>query len=149
MVSEVARVARPGREGGFGMSEQQSEAGAGWVMFAGIILITVGVFQAFAGLVGILEDEILVVTPDYLVQLDATTWGWVHMIIGLIVLAAGFGIFAGNVLARTVGVFVAIGSMISMFFWLPWYPVWAIIIIALDITIIWALTVHGRVLSNR
>jgi hypothetical protein len=131
------------------MSEQQSEAGAGWVMFAGIILITVGVFQAFAGLVGILEDEILVVTPDYLVQLDATTWGWVHMIIGLIVLAAGFGIFAGNVLARTVGVFVAIGSMISMFFWLPWYPVWAIIIIALDITIIWALTVHGRVLSNR
>ena len=131
------------------MSEQQSEAGAGWVMFAGIILITVGIFQAFAGLVGILEDEILVVTPDYLVQLDATTWGWVHMIIGLIVLAAGFGIFAGNVLARTVGVFVAIGSMISMFFWLPWYPVWAIIIIALDITIIWALTVHGRVLSNR
>jgi hypothetical protein len=131
------------------MSEQQSEAGAGWVMFAGIMLIVVGIFQAFAGLVGILEDEVLVVTPDYLVQLDATTWGWVHMIIGLIVLAAGFGIFAGNVLARTVGVLVAIGSMISMFFWLPWYPVWAIIIIAVDITIIWALTVHGRVLSNR
>lgn len=131
------------------MSEQQSEAGAGWVMFAGIMLIVVGIFQAFAGLVGILEDEVLVVTPDYLVQLDATTWGWVHMIIGLIVLACGFGIFAGNVLARTVGVLVAIGSMISMFFWLPWYPVWAIIIIAVDITIIWALTVHGRVLSNR
>jgi hypothetical protein len=131
------------------MSEQQSEAGAGWVMFAGIMLIVVGIFQAFAGLVGILEDEVLVVTPDYLVQLDATTWGWVHMIIGLIVLACGFGIFSGNVLARTVGVLVAIGSMISMFFWLPWYPVWAIIIIAVDITIIWALTVHGRVLSNR
>lgn len=131
------------------MSEQHSEAGAGWVTFAGIILITVGVFQAFAGLVGILEDEILVVTPDYLVQLDATTWGWVHMIIGLIVVAAGFGIFSGNVLARTVGVFAAVGSMISMFFWLPWYPVWAIIVIAMDIAIIWALTVHGRVLANR
>ncbi len=131
------------------MSEQHSEAGAGWVMFAGIILITVGIFQAFAGLVGILEDEILVLTPDYLVQLDATTWGWIHMIIGLLVIAAGFGIFSGNVLARTVGVFVALGSMISMFFWLPWYPVWAIVVIALDITIIWALTVHGRVLSER
>jgi hypothetical protein len=131
------------------MSEQPHEAGAGWVMFAGIMLIAIGIFQAFAGLVGILEDEILVVTPDYLVQLDATTWGWIHMIIGLIVLASGFGIFSGNVLARTVGVFVAIGSMISMFFWLPWYPVWAIIVIALDITVIWALTVHGRVLSNR
>ncbi len=117
-------------------------------MFAGIILITVGIFQAFAGLVGILEDEVLVVTPDYLVQLDATTWGWVHMIIGLIVMAAGFGIFSGNVLARTVGVLAALGSMIAMFFWLPWYPVWAIIVIAMDIAIIWALTVHGRVLSN-
>lgn len=117
-------------------------------MFSGMILITVGIFQAFAGLVGILEDEILVVTPDYLVQLDATTWGWVHMIVGLIVIAAGFGIFSGNILARTVGVFAALGSMISMFMWLPWYPVWAIIIISMDIAIIWALTVHGRVLSS-
>ena len=131
------------------MSEQRSEAGAGWVTFAGIILIVVGIFQAFAGLVGILEDEIMVLTPDYLVQLDATTWGWVHMIIGLIVIASGFGIFSGNVLARTVGVFAAIGSMLSMFFWLPWYPIWAIIVISMDIAIIWALTVHGRVLANR
>ena len=131
------------------MSEQRSDAGAGWVTFAGIILITVGIFQAFAGLVGILEDEILVLTPDYLVQLDATTWGWVHLIIGLIVIASGFGIFSGNVLARTVGVFAALGSMVTMFFWLPWYTVWAIIDIAMDIAIIWALTVHGRVLANR
>lgn len=131
------------------MSEQRSDAGAGWVTFAGIILIVVGIFQAFAGLVGILEDEILVLTPDYLVQLDATTWGWVHMIIGLIVIASGFGIFSGNVLARTVGVFAAIGSMLSMFFWLPWYPIWAIIVISMNIAIIWALTVHGRVLANR
>ena len=131
------------------MSEQRSDAGAGWVTFAGIILIVTGFFQAFAGLVGILEDEILVLTPDYVVQLDATTWGWVHLIIGLIVIASGFGIFSGNVLARTVGVFVAIGSLVSMFFWLPWYPVWAIVIIAMDIAIIWALTVHGRVLADR
>ena len=131
------------------MSEQHSEAGAGWVTFAGIILITVGIFQAFAGLVGILEDEILVVTPDYLVQLDATTWEWVQIIIRSMVVAAGFGIFSGNVLARTVGVFAAVGSMISMFFWLPWYPVWAIIVIAMDIAIIWALTVHGCVLADR
>ena len=131
------------------MSEPQSEAGAGWVMFAGIILIAVGFFQAFIGLVGLLEDEVLVVTPDYVAQLDATTWGWVHMIIGLIVLAAGFGIFSGNVLARTVGVFAALGSMVSMFVWLPWYPFWAITIIIIDIAIIWALIVHGRVLANR
>lgn len=131
------------------MSEQRSDAGAGWVSFAGIILITVGIFQAFAGLVGLIEDEFYAVTPEYVVQFDSTTWGWIHILIGLILIAAGFGIFSGNVLARTVGVFAALGSMISVFAWLPWYPVWGIILIAMNIAIIWALTVHGRVLADR
>ena len=131
------------------MSEQRSDAGAGWVSFAGIILITVGIFQAFPGLVGLIEDEFYAVTPEYVVQFDSTTWGWIHILIGLILIAAGFGIFSGNVLARTVGVFAALGSMISVFAWLPWYPVWGIILIAMNIAIIWALTVHGRVLADR
>lgn len=131
------------------MSEQRSDAGAGWVSFAGIILITVGIFQAFAGLVGLIEDEFYAVTPEYVVQFDATTWGWIHIIIGLIVVAAGFGIFSGNVLARTVGVFAALGSMISVFAWLPWYPIWGIIVVSMNIAIIWALTVHGRVFADR
>jgi hypothetical protein len=130
------------------MSEQRSDAGAGWATFAGVILITVGIFQAFAGLVGLIENEFYTVTPEYVVQFDATTWGWIHIIIGLIVVAAGFGIFSGNVLARTVGVFAALGSMIAVFAWLPWYPVWGIILIAMNIAIIWALTVHGRVLAE-
>lgn len=130
------------------MSEQQSEAGAGWIIFAGTILIVVGIYQAFVGLVAVLEDDILVVTPDYVTQLDSTSWGWIHIIIGLIVVLAGAGIFTGNVLARTVGVFAALGSMVSMFLWLPWYPVWAIIIITVDIAVIWALIVHGRVLTT-
>ena len=131
------------------MSEQRSDAGAGWVSFAGIILITVGIFQAFAGLVGLIEDEFYAVTPEYVMQFDATTCGWIHIIIGLIVVAAGFGIFSGNVLARTVGVFAALGSMISVFAWLPWYPIWGIIVVSMNIAIIWALTVHGRVLADR
>jgi hypothetical protein len=131
------------------MSEQRSDAGAGWVAFAGVMLIVLGIFQSVSGLAGILEDELLVVTPNYLVQLDATTWGWIHLIIGVILIASGFGIFSGNVLARTVGVLVAVGSMVSMFFWMPWYPVWAITIIAIDLAVIWALMVHGRVLSDR
>ena len=130
------------------MSEQRSTAAAGWIMFAGVILITVGFFQAFAGLVAIFNDEFYVVTRDYVVQLDATSWGWIHLIVGIIVLACGFGVFSGNVLARTVGVLAAIGSMVAMFLWLPWYPIWAIIVIAMDITVIWALTVHGRDLAE-
>ena len=130
------------------MQEQPSAAAAGWITFAGVVMITVGIFQAFAGLVGILEDEFYTVTPNYVVQFDATTWGWIHLIIGLVVLAAGFGVFSGNVLARTVGVFAAIASMISAFFWIPWYPIWGIIIIAIDLAVIWALTVHGRDLAD-
>lgn len=130
------------------MSERRSTAAAGWIMFAGVILITVGFFQAFAGLVAIVNDEFFVVTREYVVQFDATSWGWIHLVVGIIVLACGFGVFSGNVLARTVGVLAAIGSMVAMFFWLPWYPIWAIIVIAMDFAIIWALTVHGRDLAE-
>jgi hypothetical protein len=132
------------------MSTQRepSAAAAGWIMFAGIIMVAVGGFQAFAGLVGILEDQFYAVTPEYVVQFDATTWGWIHLIVGLIVLAAGIGVFSGNVLARTIGVIAALGSMFAAFAWIPWYPIWGIIVIAIDVAVIWALTVHGRDLAN-
>ena len=126
------------------MQEQPSAAAAGWIMFAGIIMIVAGFFQSIAGFVGILEDEFYAVGREYVFQFYATTWGWIHLIVGLVVLASGFGVFTGNVLARTVGVIAAVGGMITAFMWLPWYPVWAIIIIAVDIAVIWALTVHGR-----
>jgi hypothetical protein len=130
------------------MPQEDEAKGAGWIMFAGVMMITIGIFQAFTGLVAIINDEFYVITPDYLLQFDATTWGWIHLIVGLIVLAAGFGVFSGNVLARTVGVLVALGSMLTNFAWLPWYPIWAITIIAIDVFVIWALTVHGRALET-
>lgn len=129
------------------MAQDDDTRGAGWIMFAGVMMITIGIFQAFIGLVALINDEFYVVTPDYLLQFDATTWGWIHLIVGLIVLASGFGVFSGNVLARTVGVLVALGSMLSNFAWLPWYPIWAITIIVIDVLVIWALTVHGRALA--
>lgn len=128
--------------------QQEEGVGAGWIMFAGVVMIVLGFFQAIAGFVGILDDGFYVVGREYVFQFDATTWGWIHLIVGLIVLFAGFGVFSGNVLARTVGVIVALVSMISAFMWLPWYPVWAIILIAIDIAVIWALTVHGRALAD-
>jgi hypothetical protein len=130
------------------MSEEPSGAAAGWIMFAGVIMVVGGFFQSLAGLIGILEDEFYVIAPEYIFKFDATTWGWIHLIIGLIVLVSGFGVFSGNVMARTVGVIAAMGSMLSAFLWLPAYPVWGIIIIAVDIAIIWALTVHGRDLAD-
>lgn len=126
------------------MSEEPSAWAAGWSMFAGVILIMVGCFQAIAGLVAIVNDEFYVIGHEWIFQFDATTWGWIHLILGIILLASGAGIFVGNVLARTVGVLVALGSAVVSFAWMPWYPVWAILIVALDVAVIWALTAHGR-----
>ncbi len=103
-----------------------------------------GSFQGIVGLSALFNDEFYVVGNEWVFQFDATTWGWIHLVLGIVLLASGFGIFTGNVAARSVGVMVAIVSGIVAFAWLPWSPVWAILIVALDIAVIWALTVHGR-----
>jgi hypothetical protein len=125
-------------------SREVSGWAIGWTAFAAIMMMIIGFFQSFAGLVAILEDELIVLTPKYLLQFNVTTWGWIHLILGIVVILAGFALFSGAVWARTVGVLLAAGSLIAMFAWLPYYPIWAIIVIAMDVFVIWALTVHGR-----
>ena len=85
-------------------------------------------------------------TPN---QTSGWAMGWTHLIVGAAFVASGIGIFSGNVLARTVGVIVAGLSAIANFAGLPYSPVWAIVAIAVDIAIIWALTAHGRDLVAR
>jgi hypothetical protein len=126
------------------MNDRPSPVAAGWIAFAGIIMIIAGAFQMFAGLVALVDDEFYVTTPEYVLQLDTTAWGWIHMLIGIVLVAAGVGVYSGNILARTVGVFVAAASMVSVFLWLPWYPFWGFVVLFVDISVIWALTVHGR-----
>lgn len=130
------------------MSEQPSGWAVGWTAFAGFMMIMIGSFHAIAGIVGITKDEFYVATAGenakWVFEFDATTWGWIHLIAGIIVVLAGIGVFSGNVLARTVGVLLAIGSAVANFAWLPYQPVWSVTMIAIDIAIIWALTAHGR-----
>ncbi|MCZ7631085.1 MAG: hypothetical protein M5U19_19480 [Microthrixaceae bacterium] len=126
------------------MSDEPSGWAAGYAAFAGVMLVVVGFFQTCAGVVALLEDEFFVVGPEWTFKSDVTTWGWIHLLVGIVVLISGFGIFTGNVAARTVGVIVAGVSAAVNFLWLPWYPIWATIVIALDVAIIWALTAHGR-----
>jgi hypothetical protein len=116
----------------------------GWALFAAVVLITVGCFQVIAGISAIAEDDLIVKAPNYVFNLDVTQWGWVHLILGAILILSGLGIMTGNVVARTVGVFVAALSAIANFAFIPYYPVWSIAIIAVDIAVIWALTAHGR-----
>jgi hypothetical protein len=115
----------------------------GWIAFAGVMMIIGGALNLFYGIVAAVNDEWVVWTNRGDVYLDVSEWGWVHIILGAIVLLAGIGVFSGNILARTVGVIVASISLIVNFFYIPVYPLWALIVITLDVLVIWALTAHG------
>ena len=125
-------------------SHEVSGWAVGWTIYAAVWMWILGFFHAIAGFAGIVEDEILVATPNYLFQLDTTTWGWIHLILGLVVLLAGFFVFNGAVWARTVGVVIAAVSILVNFAWLPYYPIWGLLMITANVFVIWALTAHGR-----
>jgi hypothetical protein len=116
----------------------------GWIAFAGVMMIIGGALNLFYGIVAAVNDEWVVFTNRGDVYLDVSEWGWVHIILGAIVLLSGIGVFSGNILARTVGVIVASISLVLNFFFLPVYPLWSLIVITIDVLVIWALTAHGR-----
>jgi hypothetical protein len=124
--------------------ERRSGWAIGFTMFASIMLMISGSFQIIAGLAGIFENEFYVTTPNYFLELDASAWGWVHLIWGVLVLIGGLGLLAGSLWGRTLGVIAAAGSMLANFAFIPLFPVWSIVVIAIDIGVIWALTAHGR-----
>ena len=115
----------------------------GFAVFAGVMLMLVGVFHALAGLAAIIDDKYLVVGPNYAYDLDVTAWGWIHLIGGVIVIAAGYGVFSGATWARVVGITLASLSAVANFFFIPYQPIWALLIIALDVLVIAALAAYG------
>jgi len=119
----------------------------GLTMFAWIMMFMLGGWWIISGIVAIANDDFYVVTQEWIFQFSSTTWGWTHLILGVVVLLAGFFLFAGAVWARTVGVILAAISGLAAFAWLPYYPVYAILLVTLSLFTIWALTVHGRDLS--
>jgi hypothetical protein len=121
-----------------------SGVAVGFTAFAAVVMIMIGAFQAFQGLVALLNDDFYVVGQKWVFSLDLTTWGWVHLIVGALVAVAGVFVLRGAVWARTVGVAVAAISALLNFMWLPYYPAWSLLIIALDIVVVWALIAHGR-----
>jgi len=126
------------------MQDNRSGAAVGYIMFASFILIMIGIFHAIDGLAAIINNNFYVPVGDYVFKFDVTAWGWIHLIGGIIILLAGFSLYGGAIWARTVGVIVALISAIASFASLPYYPIWSIIIIILDVCVIWALTMHGR-----
>jgi hypothetical protein len=127
---------------------EPSGAAVGFILFAAVMMIMAGVFQAIQGLVGIFENEFYVPTRNYLFQFDATTWGWTHLLVGLLVAFAGWGLLSGRTWARTVAITLAVISAIANFAFIPYYPFWSLLIITLDIFVIWAVAAHGGALRD-
>ena len=115
----------------------------GFILFAAIMMIMVGVFEALQGLVAIFENEFYVATRNYLFQFDATTWGWIHLLLGLMVAFAGYGLLSGRTWARAAAITLAVLSAIANFLFIPYYPFWSLLIITLNIFVIWAVAAHG------
>jgi hypothetical protein len=113
--------------------------------FAGAILVLIGCFQFLVGLAGIINDKIFPVPRGYAFDLDPTVWGWIHLILGVLLLATGFGLFAARTWAGVTALFLAMLSALVNFFFIPYYPWWSLVIIALDAWVIWALTRPGAV----
>ncbi len=125
-------------------------AWTGWIAFAGVVMVMLGIFHAIQGLVAIFNDEYYLVGKSGLVvNVDYTAWGWVHLLGGIILMAAGVAVFSGQIWARTVGVILALVSAIVNVGFLAAYPVWSLMMIALDVTVILALTVHGSEMKRR
>jgi hypothetical protein len=111
-------------------------------------MLMIGVFEALAGLVAIFENEFYLTTRNYLFQFDATSWGWIHLVVGVIVALAGWGLLSGRTWARVVGIVLAAFSSTANFLFIPYYPFWSLLLIALDVFVIWALTAHGHDLQS-
>ncbi|WP_330231619.1 hypothetical protein OHA40_03440 [Nocardia sp. NBC_00508] len=125
------------------MSENSSVkqgVAAGTSIGAAIILITVGLLQVFQGIAAVAEDEVFVVGVEYTYKFDFTAWGWIHIGIGAVMAAVGFALFTGAGWARIATIVIAAISILANFLWLPYYPWWSVLIIALDIVVIWAVT---------
>lgn len=112
--------------------------------FAGIMLIVGGAFQAIQAITALFRDEYLIVLPNYVFSIDLTTWGWIHLLVGVALVAIGVFLLLGTGWARIAGIVVAALSALINFSWLPYAPLWAILAIAVDIVVIWALASGSR-----
>jgi hypothetical protein len=116
----------------------------GGVVLAATLLILIGIFQIFMGIAAIIKQQFFVLGPNYAYVVNTHTWGWIHLGIGIVATLTGFFLFTGILWARIIGVAIAVLSAVANFFFVPYYPIWSLLIIAVDIFAIWAIANAGR-----
>ncbi|NRQ34630.1 hypothetical protein HII36_22730 [Nonomuraea sp. NN258] len=116
----------------------------GWVWFAGMLMIMAGVFNLITGLYAVINDDVYVRMPTRLLFFDISTWGWLHMLFGVLLLVAGFAVSVGKMWARVVAVVLVMLNAMTQLTWIAVNPWWSMAVIAVDVLVLYALIVHGR-----
>ena len=123
---------------------QRVTAWVGWVWFAAFAILVQGLFNIISGAVAAFSPKtVLSWSPDGVAVVDVSTWGWLQIALGLLLLLVGFALFSGRGWARVFAVVLVIVNLLAQFVSLPITPWWSLVVIALDAVILWALTVHG------
>ncbi|MEU2924516.1 hypothetical protein ABZ636_05535 [Streptomyces sp. NPDC007251] len=114
----------------------------GGATFAGVLLLLNGVLAVFQGISAIAKDDVYARLGDYVYKINLTGWGWILLVLGVIAAFAGWGILSGAAWARVAGIALASLSLIAQFLFLPYAPVWSVIMMAIDVFVIWSLAVY-------
>ncbi|MCU0279238.1 MAG: hypothetical protein MUE31_10150 [Candidatus Nanopelagicales bacterium] len=128
--------------------ETQRSGMTGWVVFAGVLMIIGGALWAIQGFIAVFQNDVVILGEEGALFLNVTGWGWVHLILGLLLLLSGILVMRGNLFGRTMAAILASLSIIVNFIWLPVYPVWAIVVIAIDVFILYAVIVYGKEMKS-
>jgi len=126
------------------MEESQVTGWVGWIVFAGTMMMLLGVFHMFEGLIALFRHSYIAFpTSGLTIQVSYTQWGWLQLIAGALVFLAGLGLFTGRMWARALAVILVSVSALVSFAWATAFPVWSITLLALDLVVIYALIAHG------
>ncbi|WP_433561243.1 DUF7144 family membrane protein [Nocardia sp. CA-151230] len=118
---------------------------AGTTIAAGILLLVVGVLSILQGISAVASDNLLVVGYDYVYKMNTTGWGWIHIVLGIIEIVVAIGLLRGTTWGRVAALIMAALSIVENFLWIPYYPAWSLLIIALDVVVIWAISTYKPV----
>jgi hypothetical protein len=121
-----------------------SRTWSGWIGFAGLTMLVIGSIDFFEGLIAVIRKTYYVASPNRIIVFDTTTWGWITMILGVLLVLVGLGLVSGAGWARWTAIVILVLNLLEQLAWLgnTAYPLWALTVIALEIVVLYALTVR-------
>jgi hypothetical protein len=134
----------PQKENAVQAGQPSGKSDSGWAAFAGVLMIMAGSLDALWGLGGVLNDDVVVVGGQGAIIADITTWGWVHLVLGSVIAFTGLGLLLGKPAARWLAIFIVTVNAVSQVVWFPAAPLWAFLMILLDVTILYQLTARWQ-----